>query len=147
MKVFIPVDDSNGLMFNNRRQSKDERLREYITKKCDGNLIWMNSYSAKQFEEDAFFDENGKELLIYKSVYEDFLELAKENDYCFVENSSLAQFEEKIDEIYLCKWNRRYPGDTFFDIDLTNGKWQMDSVDEFPGKSHEKIVVERWKRI
>ena len=37
-------------------------------------------------------------------------------------------------------WNRRYPSDLKFDIDFSNGKWEVVSEEEFEGNSHDKIT-------
>ena len=73
---------------------------------------------------------------------EDFLEKAGEKDYCFVENLEIENFRDKIEKIILCKWNRKYPGDFFFTIDVNDGSWKLKGVEEFSGSSHEKITLE-----
>lgn len=131
MKVIVCVDDTMGMMFNKRRQSKDAVLRQKILSELNGAKLWMNAYSKKQFEEDS------EEAVC---VDEDFLKKAGENDYCFVENVEISNWEEMICEIILYKWNRRYPSDKKFRISLDN--WKLNSTEEFAGSSHEKITKE-----
>ncbi len=139
MIIFVPIDDSLGMMFNKRRQSKDKKLREYILKKCETNKLWMNSYSKKQFHDTP---ENESKILID----ENFLAKVGKGEYCFVETTSLKDFQEEIEKVFLCKWNRKYPGDLFFDIDLNDKEWEFTSIEEFEGSSHEKITIEEWRK-
>lgn len=123
-----------GMMFNNRRQSQDKVLREYIINESQSSKLWMNQYSMNQFEEQS--TDN-----IY--VDEFFLDKAEENDYCLVENLSLKGYEQKINKIILFKWNRVYPADKYFDIQLSD-EWILKNVVEVEGNSHQKITKEEW---
>ena len=49
MKVISIVDDDYGIMFNNRRVSKDSVLNEHIIKMLDGGKLWLSLYSKKLF--------------------------------------------------------------------------------------------------
>ena len=51
------------------------------------------------------------------SISESFLADADAKDYCFVENTSVAEFKEKISRLVIYQWNRDYPADFYFDID------------------------------
>ena len=73
------------------------------------------------------------------------MEKAGEKDYCFVENLEIENFRDKIEKIILCKWNRKYPGDFFFTIDVNDGNWKLIDVEEFSGSSHEKITLEGYE--
>lgn len=133
MIVILTVDDSNGMMFNKRRQSQDRALREKILSLTAGRKLWMNAYSYRQFE-----NMGGKHII----EAEGFLELAKLGDYCFVENVSVKPYEEKIEKMILFRWNRKYPGDFFLDIDLSEKPWKLKQTDKFSGSSHENITME-----
>lgn len=137
MIVCVAVDDNMGMMFNNRRQSQDKILRKYLLNMVNGRKIWINNYTAKQFE----YPLTGN-----IAVDENFLDKACEEDFCFVENLSLEKYKERIKEIILFKWNRIYPADMYFDIPLVENEWKLTYVDEFEGNSHEKITMEEWKR-
>lgn len=134
--VIMAVDEKNGMMFHQRRQSQDRILREKILAMAEGKRLWMNAYSYRQFEQSA-------EKAI--SVAEAFLDSAKNGEYCFVENVSVKAYEEKIEKLILFRWNRRYPGDQFLDIDLAKKSWKLEHTEEFPGSSHEKITMEEYK--
>ena len=49
MKVISIVDDDYGIMFNNRRVSKDSVLNEHIIKMLDGGKLWLSLYSKQLF--------------------------------------------------------------------------------------------------
>lgn len=49
MKVISIVDDDYGIMFNNRRVSKDSVLNEHIIKMLDGRKLWLSLYSKQLF--------------------------------------------------------------------------------------------------
>lgn len=136
MIICVALDDNNGMFFNHRRQSQDGMLREHLLKECEGKTLWMNAYSSKQFvsplPENVIVDEN-------------FLEKASKEDYCFVENILLKEYEDKITHIIVFRWNRTYPGDMYFDIPLVEGKWNILSSTEFEGSSHKLITKEVFK--
>lgn len=128
MKIIVCVDKSNGMLFNSRRQSQDEELRKRIIEISKNSKLLMNDYSAKQFENknNIFISEN-------------FLNEAEKENYCFIENSEIPT--EGLEEIIIYKWNRKYPADTYFEIDLKKGFKKISSTD-FSGSSHEKITEE-----
>ena len=75
MKIAICIDKSGGTLFNGRRLSQDSVLREMLLKLAADSTLFMNEYSAKQFDESEKLE-----------VSEDFLLKASDNDICFVEN-------------------------------------------------------------
>lgn len=133
MIAIICIDDNNGMMFNHRRQSQDKKIREYILSIIFTNTLWMNSYSKKQFLDDSRI-----------VVDETFFEKATENDYCFIENIDISPYIDKIEKIILFKWNRNYPADTFFSINLSN--WTLVDSEHFVGYSHDKITKEIYQQ-
>lgn len=139
MILMVAVDDNNGMLFNKRRQSQDRALRERILALSAHSRLWVNHYTEKQFAQDGQAAE-------HLNVDDDFMNEAAPGEYCFVENTSAAPYEKWVEQVILFKWNRKYPGDFFFDIDLTNGAWHLTSTEEFPGSSHEKITMEVYSR-
>lgn len=135
MIICAAVDDNMGMTFNNRRQSKDSVLRSHLIETAKESKLWVNTYTAKQFE-----------IPLADNIIVDdfFLDKAEENDFCFVENLSMIEYQEQIKKIILFKWNRVYPADTYFDIPLSEDGWQLTSVLEFEGSSHKKITREEW---
>ena len=119
MKVISIVDDDYGIMFNNRRVSKDSVLNEHIIKMlfCDYENLEVN-------QEFGF---------------------AGRDDFCFVEDSEIVSYEDMVDEVYLYKWNRKYPSDVKFPKDMLN-EFKLEGSTDFEGNSHEKITEERYVR-
>ena len=131
MKLIFCIDDNNGIMFNNRRQSRDSVLCERVAALCEGSVLWMSEYSAKLFEDaDGLKADN------------DYMTKAGDDDFCFVEDRSLTPFKDRISGIYLFYWNRRYPADVFFDLPLS--EYEMISQEDFPGYSHDKITLQKY---
>lgn len=137
MVVMICLDDKNGMMFNGRRQSKDKVLRQRIGELVDGNKLWMNPYSAKQFEAEQFPNIQ---------IDEEFIQKAGTGEFCFVENQKLADVEQRIEKLMVFRWNRVYPADQYLDLDITFGSWKVLEQMEFAGHSHEKITMEVYGR-
>lgn len=135
MNIIVCIDDEYGMLFNHRRQSRDRLLRERILMLTKGTKLWMNLYSAKQFEEEC-----AKNMF----VDEAFLHNAGNGDYCFVETEDITKHIPKIEKIILYRWNRRYPSDFKFALDLSD--WTMESTFEFAGSSHEKITEEIYRK-
>ena len=132
MKIIVCVDKSNGMLFGGRRQSQDSILREKILSVIGEQKLFLNEYSAKMFE-------NKKQLV----VSEDFLHEATENDFCFIENCEIAV--ENVTEVYLFNWNRDYPADKYFPIDLKEN-FKKVKTENFAGSSHKKITFEIYQR-
>ena len=76
----------------------------------------------------------------------EFLNEAVPGDYCLVEDVSVATYEKWVEQIILFKWNRVYPQDRAFDIDLTQNRWKLQSTEDFPGHSHENVTMEVYVR-
>lgn len=142
MIVYIAVDDENGMLFNNRRQSQDRIMRENMLQDCVGSKLWVAEYSKK-----FFVDENGNITQPNVMIDNNYLALAGENDGCYVEKEDISPYIDKIDTIVLYKWNVRYPADTYFNISLLDSNWKKHSLNHFKGSSHDKIYKEVWKRV
>jgi len=137
MKVIVCVDDNNGMMFNKRRQSRDSILIEDVVSNLVGGNLLITPYSEALFANadlDAYF------------ISEHILDEADPDDYCFIENKSLSPYVERIDELIIYRWNRKYPADTYLDIDPKALGYKLVATSEFAGSSHEKITKELYKR-
>lgn len=151
MNIITVIDDAGGMCFNSRRQSRDRILRENILRITAGSTLWMNAYSAGQFRTECgrlpansnsagqFQERSGDGSI---KTDDCFMEKAKAGDFCFVENLLLAPFLDRIDGIWLFRWNRRYPGDFYLDIDVSEKEWVLTESAEFAGSSHERISME-----
>ena len=120
MVLFVCLDDDNGMMFNNRRQSKDCIVRKRILELVGEKKFWMSEYSLGQFEEEISLCQNKEDA-----------------EYVFAEDpNDIIGLE--FDKIIVYRWNRRYPADKTLTIE---GK-TLNSTYEFAGNSHEKITEE-----
>ena len=135
MIVIVCLDTARGMLFAHRRQSRDKAVTERIQNICNGKKLWMDSYSAR-----LYGDLNEVEIL----VEDDYLSRAGEGEFCFVETKQLRFMEAEIEGILVFWWNRIYPADMFFDLDLA--KWKKVRENEFSGNSHKKITEEYYIR-
>ena len=138
MNIIICLDDDNGMMFNKRRQSQDRILRADLKEFIKDKDLYMNNYSYKLYKDI----DNGN-----IKVSENFLEQCTENDFCLVEDKLLNNYINKINNIIIYKWNRIYPSDLYFDINLTSNSWELLETKEFEGSSHEKIIRIIYRRV
>ena len=128
MKVIICVDNEMGIAFNHRRQSRDRILIEDVIKMTENALLC------------APYSKNLLEMHPHLLVSETPLDDATQENYVFAEMFSLCEYEEKIDTLILYRWNRSYPSDKTFDLDLSH--FTLLSRENFVGYSHEKITKE-----
>ena len=133
MRLIFCIDDKGGMMFFGKRQSQDKSLRDWIVNYAQGAKLWMSPYSAKQFDESLNI-----------SVDDGYMSKAEENDVCFIEDGDYSA--DKAGEIVLCKWNRHYPSDKDFDIDLKSFGFKKVGSEDIKGSSHDKITIERYRR-
>lgn len=136
MTLICCVDDGMGMMFNKRRQSRDAEVTKEIINSAQGGKLIINRYSRKLFEEAGFND-----FIIRENISEDF----PDDSFYFDEDIPPSVFEKSADRIILFRWNRAYPADIRFDIDL-NKSLKLISSKEFAGKSHEKITMEVYEK-
>ena len=128
MKLIVCLDDNKGMMFNNRRQSRDKILIENVLEICKGEKLYTNEYSSKLFPEK------------FVEIFDSMEEIG--NGYCFAENFTVN--EDALEEIIVYKWNRVYPADVHFNISLEN--WKLTETVDFEGSSHDKITREIYVR-
>ncbi|MCD7709140.1 MAG: ribonuclease Z [Clostridiales bacterium] len=132
MIAIVAVDDRNGMMFNHRRLSQDRGMREKMLQVvaaggASGAKLWMNTYSSKLFSGDDLPD-TPVELV----VDDGFAEKAGTDDFAFFEDA--VPDAGRTQKLILFKWNRAYPADLYFDIDLSG--WTLETSEEFDGSSH-----------
>ena len=133
MRLIVCLDDRGGMMFGGRRQSQDRVLRARVMELTRGHKLWMSAYSAKQF---ADFEE----IL----VDDRYAQMAGEEDYCFAEDGAVPL--DGVTELIVYRWNRLYPADLYFDVDLQKNGFSLCSSCEFTGSSHDKITKEIYRR-
>ena len=130
MNVIICIDDDGGIAFNNRRQSQDKELIKKICEMTEGKKLWVSHYSEPLF----------LEYKDYINTSDNLLSEAAEDEYCFVECTKLSQYDLRIRKLILVRWNRRYPSDIQFDLDMSN--YKLENSEDITGSSHGKITLE-----
>lgn len=136
MKIIVCLDDYGGMLFNNRRQSRDRALIDDIMLDLVDKKIYILEYSELLFEMHTGRYE----------VVDDFSSLAESDAICFVENVDVKPFIDNISAVTVYNWNRIYPRDFEFDVDLEKEGFTMVSSYEFAGYSHENIRKEVYER-
>ena len=135
MKIIVCLDDYGGMLFNHRRQSRDRVLIADVMQDMADKKICILAYS-----ELLFADYEGR-----YTVVEDFSDLP-DDSVCFVENVDVKPFMDSISAVTVYNWNRVYPRDFVFDINLENEGFSLMSSREFEGYSHENIRKEVYER-
>ena len=133
MKIAVCIEKSGGMLFNNRRVSKDSILQQKLLECVGEGKILLNEYSAKQFTTTE-----------HLQVSDDFLTIASDEDICFIENVEIPM--DQVKQVYLFKWNRDYPADTYFDYNLKELGFKKVRSEDFAGSSHKKITLEVYQR-
>ncbi len=133
MNIIVCVDKSNGMMFNNRRQSQDKELISKIIELTSGARLLMSEYSAKMFLGHPDIVANNE-----------FVSQAQSGDFVFIEDIEIPT--EQVEDIYIFNWNRDYPADKYFDFDLKANGYKRAKKSEFAGNSHQKITLEIFRR-
>ncbi len=134
MTGILCIEDEGGILFHQRRVSRDRLLVDWIMEKIGKRKLWMRPYSKLLF--DAYPVETA----------EDYLAQAGDGDFCFIEDGTYTEYVDKLAGLLLCKWNRHYPSDLKFQGSILAEGWQLEAVYEVKGSSHERITVEEWKK-
>ena len=126
MNLIVCVDDKGGMSFFGRRQSMDVSVREKALALVGEGILWMDAYTAGQFQSDRV------------SVIQNPEEVPEDGWY-FFELGDIAKCLPKAKRLALFRWNRLYPADQCFPVEKL-----QDPVyrEDFPGKSHETITLE-----
>jgi len=120
MKLIVCLDEAQGMAFNNRRQSRDKEVIKKINEIVGETPLYINEYSRDLFADGIIGAGDG--------FYFAEVDLPKSTP----------------DEIYAFYWNRLYPSDLKFCIDLS--LYDMTDTCEFAGLSHEKITLCHYRR-
>ena len=134
MTGILCVEEEGGILFHQRRVSRDRLLIDWIMKKIGEKSLWMREYSKTLFADYPV------------KIAEDYLAQAGSEDYCFIEDGSYTEYLDKITGLLLCRWRRHYPSDLKFQESILAEGWQLEAVYEVKGSSHENIMVEEWKK-
>jgi len=133
MKIIVCIDENEGMMFNERRQTKDSEVVSDIIDNLEGNTLYVSEYSAPLFSDYEY------------ELSEDFSE-ASADDFCFVEDIDITDIVEETSTFILYKWNTEYPAEEYFEVDLDLNGFVKKSSEDFSGTSHDIITKEIWIR-
>ena len=131
MKLIVCLDDSLGMAFNNRRQSRDRAVIADVAETTKGQKLYAYAYSEK------LLSEGGVECEIIEAG-------SACDGYLFLETSSPDALISEADGVVIYRWNRRYPADIFFGADLEKEGFKLASSEDIVGYSHEKITKETY---
>ena len=134
MIAAVCLDDRNGMLFNGRRLSRDRAQQEDLLALCGEKKLRIGSFSAKLFQAH-------EERVV---VDDDFLTAAGAGEIVFVEDRGLLPLSARLEGVIVYRWNRAYPSDMQFDLDLS--AFTCTERVEFPGNSHDIITREVYMR-
>ena len=125
--LIVCISNNNGMMFNNRRQSRDRLLLEKLCTDYQNERIIIHEYSKRLFE---------------GLPVEVTTEVCVNDATSFVEDPDLSPCEAIFDKIIVVRWNRDYPADKFFNVDMS--AYECVNREDFIGKSHDEILIETY---
>ena len=134
MFIIVCLDTTGGILFNNRRQSRDSVIVKDIVSMA-GEKLYMSEYSKKLFKDYDNITVGGE-----------FPFTEEEGAYCFAECEITQEAVDKAEGFVIYRWNKLYPQDVSFNISLSKNGFKLESTTDFKGTSHEKITKEVWKR-
>ena len=136
MTVFVCIEERGGILFMNRRVSSDKLLIKDMEKAIGDGILYITDFSEMLFE---------KSDISVMSVPNPF-ESAGDDDFVFIENLELKNFVDKIDEITIYNWNRKYPFDFSLDVNPLEEGFHLHKKIDFKGNSHDKITKEIYEK-
>lgn len=131
MTLYFCLDDRGGMLFNHRRQSRDAAVLEDIRSRLEGELV-IDPISQRLMER--------AEMPYCYALPEITGDMA--GCHFFVEDRIPGDWVGLASTVVLYRWNRHYPADQYFDIDLNALGFTLQETVDFPGKSHENITRE-----
>ncbi|MBO5882899.1 MAG: ribonuclease Z [Clostridia bacterium] len=135
MKLIVCLDERGGMEFNKRRQSRDSRLIEDMLMLTEPSVLYISEYSK------LLFPDNERVTVTDDTTF--FMKESAE-DYYFMEKKLPDLKSYPISELIIYHWNRHYPSDVWFDLDLS--LFELCEIKDFEGSSHEKITREVFKK-
>lgn len=135
MTVIFCLDENKGMLFNNRRLSRDAMVFEDIKTYLTGTLK-INSFSEKLVAVSG----------VNYELFKNFVTNPDSESFYYIENISVKENLDKIDRIIVYWWNRKYPSDVKLDFDPFERGFKSTSIVDFKGRSHEKITREIFEK-
>lgn len=131
MTLYFCLDIRGGMAFNYRRQSRDRAVLADIRSRLEGEL-YIDPISRRLIEAAEIPCCYAPE------------EITEDMGGChfFVEDRTPGDWVGFASTVVLYHWNRHYPADQFFTIDLPAMGFALAERVDFPGTSHETITRE-----
>lgn len=133
MNLFLCLDENNGMMFNERRQSRDKVLNEKVLNIVGNQRLFVLPYSQKLFNEAENI-----------TVSENPLDDGDQGDFCFFEGK--IESLSNVETLFIFCWNREYPADIVFDLSPEENGFFLAESEDFEGSSHENITLKVFRR-
>ena len=130
MTIIVCVDEQGGILFNHRRVSSDRSVVSDIVKYADHTNLYMSEYSAKLFPTAA-------NVIVIPNLLN-----SADSGMIFIEEYCPDAVLDKADRVVIYHFNRRYPSDVKFPVDIVKKRGTMESSVEFKGNSHDRITRE-----
>lgn len=137
MNICVCVDDAMGMSFFGKRLSRDKAMTEKLLSHTEYDKILISEYSAPLFS-----DTNDARVCVTSDEYAS----CTERDICFFELEHITEYADKIEQIIIYKWNRKYPSDKKFPFSPADKGFTLTSTHDFAGNSHDNITEEIWTK-
>lgn len=137
MTIILCLDNRNGLMFNNRRLSRDENVIRDIIELLNGQKLYCLEYSRSLFQHYGFEEH----LYVMESIYTNM-----SDTIWFIENVDFDIHLFPVSCFIVYYWNRIYPADTVLDQSILEG-YKLLSSKDFSGTSHENITKKIYVKV
>ncbi len=134
INIIVTLDDKGGVMFNNRRQSRDRILVADICSSLEH--IYVSEYTA------PLFADYPDSVTVSSTPFED----CPDGMSVFAEGEPVANIIDMAGAFTVYRWNRHYPSDRWLDVDIESCGFILVETCEFAGSSHEKITKEIYIR-
>lgn len=128
----VVLDDANGMMYNNRRQSRDRLLIQDLADSFTSEIL-IAPYSEQLFKDFAH------RIKVSDSPLAD----CPDGGVCFIEDPRLIPSIDCVDTIVIYRWLKLYPNDLSLPFSIEDSGFTLAQEYEFVGSSHDKI----WKGI
>ena len=133
MKLIVCIDDNYGVMFNNRRLSRDKSVLDKISEITEDAILWVSEYSSELFVDNIIVDNN-----CFKKC--------KGDEFIFVEDIFFDKYISKVSELTVFRWNRKYPSDVKFPFERVIEGMKLTFAEKFEGNSHPEITMEVYSK-
>lgn len=128
MVIVACIDKLGNITADANRQINDILFIKRLWETTNEALLFINDCSRKKF-------------FYYPMMYIDdnFLDQAEAEDYCFVENTDITPYVDRIDKIILYKWNKTFSSELKFDVSILKD-YKIVSKESFLGSFHLRIT-------